>query len=468
MGIDVGLERFHDAIMTRLPPPLHLAAAVGRLERSRLDDAIWRLTSVLRAETSAEGSSVLELIDQTSQAPRLRKHYEHHGRRRRVEFLARGSIASWVIENDRPLILNAIDHRGGKRPVARGLSFQRGDLDAPGHDELLEGIVAPETIEEEASILYWPLRLHDGQSCLVKLAHFEQAAFFDMAHLRLLEGAEEVIAAFLLDWRALGGFSLLLSKAQSVSEFLGLADSLFFYKEMASGMFHAVGNNLNSLDAELLLDESLLATEIPIERFDMLARVKNSRAIVAASKQIIRRAQERARASKPRAQDCDLIEDVVRPALEFVKKRELAKDPTIEIDHSFGNGPFPVVMDRVYGEECFVNLMHNAVWAIRQHRGGGRRRIFLAARRTDDGSEGRVEIEDTGIGIDPSILPRLFEPFFTTKKEGTGLGLYFARRIFEYFGGSVSIKRSLPKKGTTMEVRLPLRKGTTGYGSRST
>lgn len=68
----------------------------------------------------------------------------------------------------------------------------------------------------------------------------------------------------------------------------------------------------------------------------------------------------------------------------------------------------------------------------------------------------RLEVRDTGRGIDPTILDRLFDPFFTTKEVGVGtdLGLSVVHGIVRSHGGAVKVE-SLPGKGATFTVFLP-------------
>ena len=67
-----------------------------------------------------------------------------------------------------------------------------------------------------------------------------------------------------------------------------------------------------------------------------------------------------------------------------------------------------------------------------------------------------IVIEDTGTGIDPSILPHIFEPFVTTKPQGlgTGLGLSTVYGIVEQTGGTIRVDTT-PGRGTRFSVYLP-------------
>ncbi len=73
------------------------------------------------------------------------------------------------------------------------------------------------------------------------------------------------------------------------------------------------------------------------------------------------------------------------------------------------------------------------------------------------GNYAYLEIEDTGHGMDDSVLERLFEPFFTTKEfgKGSGLGLSTAYGIVRQLGGFFQVFSAVGK-GSTFKVILPL------------
>jgi len=74
-----------------------------------------------------------------------------------------------------------------------------------------------------------------------------------------------------------------------------------------------------------------------------------------------------------------------------------------------------------------------------------------------DGSYGKLEISDTGIGIPSENLNRIFDPYFTTKEKGkgTGLGLAAVHGIVNSHGGKIFVESKI-EKGTKFSVYLPL------------
>lgn len=103
-------------------------------------------------------------------------------------------------------------------------------------------------------------------------------------------------------------------------------------------------------------------------------------------------------------------------------------------------------------EHAVLNLLLNAVGAMA---GGGTLRLTTALHTGDDGEVIRVEIADTGEGIDAEHLPHVFDPFFTTKPDGTGLGLPIVKRIVKAHGASVAVT-SEQGAGTRVTITLPL------------
>jgi len=111
----------------------------------------------------------------------------------------------------------------------------------------------------------------------------------------------------------------------------------------------------------------------------------------------------------------------------------------------------PLAQEQV--EQVLLNLVLNARDAM--PRGGT---ITLTAKRNLDAEKRplvRIEVNDTGTGIRPEVLPHVFEPFYTTKGDaGTGLGLMIVKDAIEHAGGAIKIESQFGK-GTTILLDLP-------------
>ena len=145
--------------------------------------------------------------------------------------------------------------------------------------------------------------------------------------------------------------------------------------------------------------------------------------------------------------------ELVASALEMAQGQLRKARIEVQVDAPADLSPLPCVANQI--TQVILNLLINASQAIVQlgRPEGGRIRI-----RIRDEADGQVvEIRDDGCGIDPDHLPRLYDPFFTTKPvgEGTGLGLAITHSIVTGHGGSIEVD-SLPGRGTTFRLRLPL------------
>jgi signal transduction histidine kinase len=106
--------------------------------------------------------------------------------------------------------------------------------------------------------------------------------------------------------------------------------------------------------------------------------------------------------------------------------------------------------------QCLINLIGNAI----RYTDAGHVYVTVSSQWQNDKLWMRVDVEDTGIGIDPDRLQTIFEAFAqpgecTNRPAGaTGLGLSITRSLAELMGGTLTVQ-SVPMKGSVFTLVVP-------------
>jgi len=110
-----------------------------------------------------------------------------------------------------------------------------------------------------------------------------------------------------------------------------------------------------------------------------------------------------------------------------------------------------VLADRVQIQQVFMNLMLNAIEAMKDTGG----KLTISSRSTPQGHV-TVSIGDTGVGLSVENTERIFDAFHTTKPQGTGMGLAITRSIVDAHGGRVWATVN-QEAGATFHFTLPVK-----------
>jgi len=210
--------------------------------------------------------------------------------------------------------------------------------------------------------------------------------------------------------------------------------------ELAGGVAHEIRNPLAGISGAL----AMLARETPLgdDTHEVMDEIQRQ----------IRRMNQ-------------LVEDLLsfsRPTQlhpEWIHVHPILRQAVDTIQNHLADAAVDVILDlddrvpEIYAdardlEQAFENLVLNAFQAATD---GGK--IEVKTKLTEHSVH--VSVRDTGVGIEPDVMPRIFEPFFTTKARGTGLGLPLVRRAVENNGGEIAA-RSSPTSGTVFELSFPV------------
>ncbi len=153
------------------------------------------------------------------------------------------------------------------------------------------------------------------------------------------------------------------------------------------------------------------------------------------------------------------IHELVREVIAFVRY-EIDQN-TISLRSEIARDLPAVLGDRVQLQQVLINVVMNSIEALRDAPDQPRE-IFIKAAEDPEGV--RIQVNDSGPGLDPDTADRIFEPFFTTKPESVGLGLSISGSIVEAHGGRMWATPS--SSGAFFEFTLPTGQARGGNANR--
>jgi len=206
---------------------------------------------------------------------------------------------------------------------------------------------------------------------------------------------------------------------------------------------------IHALTAQLDEERSSIAAEVTVlsDGIDHIAELIKSQQSYAVKADLV--------------EPTDLAEKIDE-ALRITDKA-VAVDPDIEVVREYETLP-EVMVDKHRLAEVLVNVIQNARQAMdqaaldqdpMQQGGTPPKRLTLRLARHGD-ERVRIEVQDTGPGIEPDSLATIFNLGFTTRKAGHGYGLHTAANAAVEMGGTLIARSEGAGHGATLVLELPL------------
>ncbi len=239
------------------------------------------------------------------------------------------------------------------------------------------------------------------------------------------------------------------AKLEKASADLAHAARVFHARRASASIAHEVSQPLAAITSYGKSGKRWLSGEVPNiqEVDDCLDHIilNGNRAA-----EVIDRVRLLARKEAPKFTSLN-IADVIEESVSLVQRQASAAQVGIRV--VITEDLPSMVGDRVQIEQVIVNLVINAIHALRDVT--GRAREIQIKADADLNGMLRVSIRDNGTGIagDPQ---NIFTPFFTTKGGGMGIGLSICRSIVESSGGRIMASNN-PDFGATVSFTLPRR-----------
>lgn len=124
----------------------------------------------------------------------------------------------------------------------------------------------------------------------------------------------------------------------------------------------------------------------------------------------------------------------------------------VEVILELSEGVLPVEVDLVQIEQVMLNLVRNAIDAMKQVDQNQRRLVLKTGRMS--AREVQVLVQDSGSGIPEQTQKHLFDAFFSTKKSGMGMGLPISQKIMQDHKGMIEVESEYGH-GATFRLVLP-------------
>ena len=145
------------------------------------------------------------------------------------------------------------------------------------------------------------------------------------------------------------------------------------------------------------------------------------------------------------------LNQLVENVLAFLKPQN--KFDRIVIESELSPEVPLVEVDGAQIQQLLVNFIYNAADAVGECDGDRRITVATHALSLASGAHARIEVRDTGGGVEPSNQPLLFKKRFTTKRKGHGIGLVTCKRIADSHGGEIGYESGA---GTVFFCRIPV------------
>jgi PAS domain S-box-containing protein len=289
-----------------------------------------------------------------------------------------------------------------------------------------------------------PLQSGDETIGFLNASH-DQPDFFTQEHVEILQALANHASIAIQNARLHEELKTALKNEQTARTQLIQSERLALAGRLLASVSHELNNPLQAIQNALFLikDEKGLSDQGRQDIEIILSETDRMAALI-----------ERLRLSyRPihiedykLVQINDLIENVFVLTATHMRHRdvsfELHPDPNLPL--------IPAQADHM--KQVLLNLFLNAVEAMPS---GGN--LTVNTKALPETNEIFFSIRDTGVGIDPEILPTIFHPFVTDKDTGTGLGLTITHDIIQQHGGRI-LAESPADGGARFSVWLPTHK----------
>jgi nitrogen fixation/metabolism regulation signal transduction histidine kinase len=232
------------------------------------------------------------------------------------------------------------------------------------------------------------------------------------------------------------------------------AQELESYQKLIQVLRHEIMNSATPISSlseavresieEILNQDHLTPDELNEELNDLLISVRTIDARTKGLLRFVNTYRKLTNIPQPSIDDVDLKE-LIHHSIRLLDSK--IKSNNIRLSVELPKEELDVQGDFDQIEQVTINILLNAIEAVAD---ADNRSICISGEKHKNGSV-KVRFKDNGKGISKEEVDKIFIPFYTTKKEGSGIGLSFARKIMKLHRGDIQLY-SQPGEGATCEL----------------
>ena len=136
-----------------------------------------------------------------------------------------------------------------------------------------------------------------------------------------------------------------------------------------------------------------------------------------------------------------LIEEILNELESDINKKNIA------VHYNIPQENLIIKTNKEWLKKALLNIIHNSIKYNKQNG-----HLFINTEYVNGGY--LITVKDTGVGINDKDKEKIFEKYYTKDKDGSGIGLNFAKTVIESLGGKITFD-SIPDKGTVFYIFLP-------------
>ncbi|MCP5108406.1 MAG: response regulator [bacterium] len=237
---------------------------------------------------------------------------------------------------------------------------------------------------------------------------------------------------------------IILEKKQALERQLVISQKMELVGVMAAGAVHDLSNLISIIVgySNLFIEESSLDKQEALSIEKIRGAGEKASDLVSRILSFSRLDEEYSNVNI-----ANLIDDILSIL-------EVSIPATIKIQWRRPAGDIFLEGSSIKYQQVLMNLCINAFQAMGR---SGKLTISLHKLPADGNNSIRIDVEDTGPGMDNETLEKIFNPLFTTKEtgKGTGLGLFVVKYIVEEYNGSIEVV-SRVGSGTVFRIHFPV------------